>query len=332
MSEVSHRRVLRDEDGMRLDRWFRIHFPQVTFAYLNKLARTGQLRVAGKRVKPNARLAEGQEVRVPPLAFEARPADAPTTEAKPLTKEEKKLFQSMILHEDKDIYVLNKPAGLAVQGGTKTHRHVDGLLIGLGAELGERPRLVHRLDRETSGVLVIAKRRAVAAALGKLFATRTVRKIYWAGVKGVPKPPQGRIDIALIKAAGPDGDRVRAAEEHEEEAQRAVTHYSVIDKAPPVMAWMSLKPSTGRQHQLRAHMAHIGHPILGDDKYEGDKDLPAAIPNRLHLHARRIVFPHPRGGTVDVTAPLPPHMQETWALFGFDPQRYDEGPEEKGKK
>jgi 23S rRNA pseudouridine955/2504/2580 synthase len=333
MSEVTHRKVVRDEDGMRLDRWFRIHFPQVTFAYLNKLARTGQLRVEGRRVKPNARLAEGQEIRVPPLAFEARPADAPSTEAKPLTKDERKLFQSMILHEDKDIYVLNKPAGLAVQGGTKTHRHVDGLLIGLGAELGERPRLVHRLDRETSGVLVIAKRRAVAASLGKLFATRTVRKIYWAGVKGVPKPAQGRIDVALVKAAGPDGDRVRAAEADEEESQRAVTHYSVIDKAPPVLAWMSLKPSTGRQHQLRAHMAHIGHPILGDDKYEGDKDLPAAIPNRLHLHARRIVFPHPRGGTVDVTAPLPPHMLETWALFGFDPGRYDEGPpEEKEKK
>ena len=213
---------------------------------------------------------------------------------KPLTKDERKLFDSMILHEDKDIYVLNKPAGLAVQGGTKTHRHVDGLLIGLGAELGERPRLVHRLDRETSGVLVIAKRRAVAASLGKLFATRTVRKIYWAGVKGVPKPAQGKIDIALIKAAGPDGDRVRAAQADEEEAQRAVTHYSVIDKAPPVMAWMSLKPSTGRQHQLRAHMAHIGHPILGDDKYGGHEDLPAAIPNRLHLHARRIVFPHPQ--------------------------------------
>jgi 23S rRNA pseudouridine955/2504/2580 synthase len=332
MSEVTRRRVVRDEDGMRLDRWFRIHFPQVTFAYLNKLARTGQLRVEGKRVKPNARLGEGQEIRVPPLAFEARPADAPSTEAKPLTKDERKLFDSMILHEDKDIYVLNKPAGLAVQGGTKTHRHVDGLLMGLGAELGERPRLVHRLDRETSGVLVIAKRRAVAASLGKLFATRTVRKIYWAGVKGVPKPSQGKIDIALIKAAGPDGDRVRVAHADEGEAQRAVTHYSIIDKAPPVMAWMSLKPSTGRQHQLRAHMAHIGHPILGDDKYGGHEDLPAAIPNRLHLHARRIVFPHPRGGTVDVTAPLPPHMRETWALFGFDPQRYDEGPPSEDRK
>jgi 23S rRNA pseudouridine955/2504/2580 synthase len=330
MSEVSRRRVVRDEDGMRLDRWFRIHFPQVTFAYLNKLARTGQLRVEGRRVKPNARLAEGQEIRVPPLAFEARGADKPDSDVQPLTREERKLFKAMILHEDKDIYVLNKPAGLAVQGGTRTHRHVDGLLVGLGAELGERPRLVHRLDRDTSGVLVIAKRRAVAASLGKLFATRGVRKIYWAGVKGVPRPAQGKIDVALIKAAGPDGDRVRAAHS-DEEAQRAVTHYSTIDKAPPVLAWMSLKPSTGRQHQLRAHMAHIGHPILGDEKYGGDQELPAAIANRLHLHARRIVFPHPRGGTVDISAPLPPHMRETWALFGFNPDRYDDGPSEDRK-
>jgi 23S rRNA pseudouridine955/2504/2580 synthase len=326
MSEVTRRRVVRDEDGMRLDRWFHIHFPQVTFAHMNKLARTGQLRLDGKRVKLNVRLAEGQEIRVPPLAFEARPADAPVAKAKPLSKEERQLFAGMVIHEDKDIYVLNKPTGLAVQGGTKTYRHIDGLLIGLGVERDERPRLVHRLDRETSGVLVIAKRRAVAAALGKLFATRAVRKIYWAGVRGVPRPPQGKIDVPLIKSAGPSGDRVRAAVADEEDAQRAVTHYSVIDKAPPAIAWMSLKPSTGRQHQLRAHMAHIGHPILGDDKYGGDKDLPAAIANRLHLHARRIVFPHPRGGTVDVTAPLPPHMLETWALFGFDPGRYDEGP------
>ena len=200
----------------------------------------------------------------------------------------------MILHEDKDIYVLNKPAGLAVQGGTKTHRHIDGLLIGLGAELGERPRLVHRLDRETSGVLVIAKRRAVAASLGKLFATRTVRKIYWAGVKGVPKPAQGKIDIALIKAAGPDGDRVRVADADEEEARRAVTHYSVIDKAPPVLAWMSLKPSTGRQHQLRAHMAHIGHPLLGDPVYgrkRNTAECDDAFGQRVHqLHLLVVVL------------------------------------------
>jgi 23S rRNA pseudouridine955/2504/2580 synthase len=324
MANVTRRIVSSDEEGMRLDRWFRVHYPQVTFAHLNKLVRTGQLRIDGRRAKPSTRLEEGQELRIPPLAFEERPADKADTGVVPLTLEERKVFDDMVIHEDNDLFVLNKPPGLAVQGGTKTHRHVDGLLIGLASELGERPRLVHRLDRETSGVLVIAKRRAVAAALGKLFATRSVRKIYWAAVRGVPKPLQGKVDVPLLKATGPEGDRVRAAEKGEDSAQRAVTHYSVIDKAPPIISWVSLKPSTGRQHQLRAHMAHIGHPIIGDDKYGGDKDLPADIPNKLHLHARRIVFPHPRGGTVDVTAPLPAHMRETWSLFGFDPDRYDD--------
>jgi 23S rRNA pseudouridine955/2504/2580 synthase len=322
MSEVKRHIVSADEDGMRLDRWFKLHYPQVTFAYLNKLARTGQIRLEGRRAKTNTRLESRQELRVPPLAFDRRPADAPETHVKPLTKTERALFDSMILHEDNDLYVLNKPPGLAVQGGSKTHRHIDGLLLGLGVELGERPRLVHRLDRDTSGVLVIAKRRAVASAMGKLFATRAVKKTYWAAVKGVPKPLQGRIDVPLTKARGPEGDRVRAGEE-DEEAQHAVTHYAVIDKAPPIAAWVSLKPVTGRQHQLRAHMAHLGTPILGDEKYHGDKDLPEGIENRLHLHARRIVFPHPRDGLVDISAPLPKHMRETWMLFGFDPDRYE---------
>jgi len=325
MSEVKRHVVTAEEDGMRLDRWFRLHFPQVTFAYLNKLTRTGQVRVAGARARTSTRLVAEQEIRVPPLAFDTRPADLPKADVKPLTPQERRLFQSMVLHEDGDIYVLNKPAGLAVQGGSKTHHHLDGLLMGLGAELKERPLLVHRLDRDTSGVIVIAKRRAVAAALGKLFATRGVKKTYWALVKGVPKPAQGRIEVALIKAKGPEGDRMRASQAGEEEdEQRAVTFYSVIDKAPPVAAWVSLKPVTGRQHQLRAHMAHIGTPILGDEKYGGQEGMPEELAQRLHLHARRIVFPHPRGGTVDVSAPVPEHMRQGFALFGFDDDRYPE--------
>ena len=325
MSDVKRHMVSADEDGMRLDRWFRVHFPQVTFAYLNKLTRTGQVRVGAGRVKTSTRLAEGQEVRVPPLAFDARPADLPKDHIPPLTRAERELFQSMVLHEDKDIYVLNKPAGFAVQGGTKTHRHLDGLLMGLGVELKERPLLVHRLDRDTSGVIVVARRRAVAAALGKLFATRAVKKTYWAVVKGVPTPTQGRIDVALLKAKGPDGDRMRApeTEDEAEDSQKAVTHYNAIDRAGRIAAWMSLKPSTGRQHQLRAHMAHIGTPILGDNKYGGDTGVPEGAGPGLHLHARRIVFPHPRGGTVDVSAPLPKHMMQTFALLGFDAARFD---------
>jgi 23S rRNA pseudouridine955/2504/2580 synthase len=329
VAEVTRHIVAREEEGMRLDRWFRIHLPQVNFAYLNKLTRSGQVRVEGGRARTNTRLAEGQEIRVPPLNFEKRSADEPAAEIKPLSKADRALLKSMTIYEDKDLIILNKPPGLAVQGGTGTHRHLDGMLESLGLELGERPRLVHRLDRDTSGVIVIAKRRAIAAALGKLFATRTVKKTYWAAVRGVPTPLQGKVDVALIKAKGPRGDQVRPSEEGEEEdAQRAVTHYSVIDRAPPVLAWVSLKPVTGRQHQLRAHMAHIGTPIAGDEKYHGDKDLPASIARKLHLHARRIVFPHPRDRkAVDVTAPLPPHMRETFQLFGFNAERYDEREE-----
>ncbi len=325
MNEVKRHEVSTEEDGMRLDRWFKVHFPQVTFAYLNKLTRTGQVRVGAGRCKTNSRLSAGDEIRIPPLAFDKRPADTPKADVSPLTREERKLFDSMVIHEDKDLYVLNKPCGFAVQGGTKTFRHLDGLLMGLGAELGERPLLVHRLDRDTSGVIVVAKRRAVAAALGKLFATRNVKKTYWAIVKGVPSPPQGKIEVALIKARGPDGDRMRASREGEEDdEQNAVTQYAVIDKASNVAAWLSLKPVTGRQHQLRAHAAHIGTPILGDNKYGGDSDLPDDVPNKLHLHARRIIFPHPRTGIIDITAPLPDHMLKTFGIFGFDAARFDD--------
>ena len=326
MSEVKRHVVTADEAGMRLDRWFKVHFPQVTFAYLNKLTRTGQVRVAGARAKTSTRLEAEQEIRVPPLAFDTRPADLPKGEVKPLSPQERRLFDSMVLHEDRDIFVLNKPAGLAVQGGSKTHHHLDGLLMGLGAERGERPLLVHRLDRDTSGIIVIAKRRAIAAALGKLFATRAVKKTYWAMVKGVPKPAQGRIEVALIKAKGPEGDRMRASQPGEEDdEQRAVTFYSVLDKAPPVTSWVSLKPVTGRQHQLRAHMAHIGTPIMGDEKYGGLANMPEGMDEKLHLHARRIVFPHPREGVIDISAPLPDHMLRSFAMFGFDPNRFEEG-------
>jgi 23S rRNA pseudouridine955/2504/2580 synthase len=325
MAEVKRHTVSADEEGMRLDRWFKVHFPQVTFAYLNKLTRTGQVRVGAGRVKTNTRLKAGDEVRVPPLAFEKRPADTPKEDVAPLTKEERKFFQSMILHEDKDIFVLNKPSGFAVQGGTKTFQHLDGLLMGLAHELGERPLLIHRLDRDTSGVMVVAKRRAIASSLGTLFASRNVQKTYWAVVKGVPKPQQGKIDVALIKAKGPEGDRMRASREGEEDdEQRAITSYSVIDKAGKVASWLSLKPMTGRQHQLRAHTAHIGTPILGDNKYNGDNDLPEGVQNLLHLHARRLVLPHPRGGTVDISAPLSVHMLHTFELLGFDPNRFED--------
>ena len=314
MAGVETKEVGRDEDGMRLDRWFKAHYADLPHSRLEKLLRTGQVRVDGGRAKASTRLEAGQTVRVPPL-----PDLAPMPPKQALSKADRALLASMILYEDDDIMVLNKPPGLAVQGGSKTTQHLDRLLEGLGDGPETRPRLVHRLDRDTSGVLVVAKRRSVAAKLGRAFQTRSVRKIYWALVKGVPKPPQGKIEAALVKAAGPEGDRVRKARPGEQErAQSAVTYYSVVDRAGQAVSFVSLKPVTGRQHQLRAHMAILGYPILGDEKYRGNIDVPEGIDNALHLHARRISFPHPSGeGIVDVTAPLPPHMARGFGAFGF---------------
>ena len=308
---------------MRLDRWFKTHYAALPHSRLEKLLRTGQVRVDGGRAKASTRLATGQSVRVPPLPDVAPPPGP----KKALSKADRDFLASITLYEDDDLLVLNKPPGLAVQGGTKTTQHIDRLLEGLGDGPETRPRLVHRLDRDTSGVLVIAKRRAVAAKLGRAFQTRSVRKIYWALVNGVPKPPQGKIEAALVKAAGPEGDRVRKARAGEQDrAQSAVTHYAVMDRAGQKAALVSLKPVTGRQHQLRAHMAIIGHPILGDEKYPSRSEFPEGIEKKLYLLARRISFPHPSGeGVVDVTAPLPPHMEQAFNLFGFEVREPDGG-------
>lgn len=310
---------------MRLDRWFKTHYAALPHSRLEKLLRTGQVRVDGGRVKASTRLEAGQSIRVPPLP-DAPPPPGPK---KTISKTDRAFLKSITLYEDDDLLILNKPAGLAVQGGSKTARHIDGLLEGLAGELGggssTRPRLVHRLDRDTSGVLVVAKRRSIAAKLGRAFQTRSVRKIYWALVNGVPRPAQGKVDAALVKAMGPGGERVRKARPGEQEqAQSALTHYAVIDRAAQEVALMSLKPVTGRQHQLRAHMAILGHPILGDEKYPSEEELADSLERRLHLHARRIAFPHPSGqGTVDVTAPLPPHMERAFEAFGFSPKGGD---------
>ncbi len=321
-------RVKRDETGLRLDRWFKIHFPDVTHGFLQKLLRSGQVRVNSKRVESNVRLESGQEIRVPKVARH-KPGEAKdglrhksTTE---ISQSDRDAIMAMILFEDEDVLVLNKPFGLAVQGGSGTRRHLDGLLAGMADHFGDRPRLVHRLDRDTTGVLLVAKHRDAAAKLGRIFQTRSAAKTYWALVNGVPKPTQGKIEAALVKASGPDGDRVRKAQPGEQEvAMHATTHYSVIERVGQKFAWLSLKPVTGRQHQLRAHMAMIGHPIVGDNKYEGDKNLPENLEPRLHLHARRLIIPHPRQGKakLDITAPLPDHMAATWDMMGLDQNRF----------
>jgi 23S rRNA pseudouridine955/2504/2580 synthase len=319
--------VKSSEAGIRLDRWFRVHFPDVGYAYLQKLLRTGQIRVDSRRVEANERLEAGARVRVPKVVRQEKKPAAPTVKSPlGLSKADRSRIEHMILYEDDHVLVLNKPFGLAVQGGTGTKRHIDGMLAGMADRFGDRPRLVHRLDRDTTGVLLVAKHRDAAAKLGRLFQTRSAAKTYWALVKGVPKPHQGKVEAPLVKAAGPDGDRVRKALPGEQEvAMHATTHYSLIDRVASKAAWMSLKPVTGRQHQLRAHMALIGHPIVGDNKYGGDKNTPAEqIEDKLHLHARRLVLPHPySGGKIDVTAPLPEHMKKTWELLGLDAERYE---------
>ncbi|MCB1511631.1 MAG: RluA family pseudouridine synthase [Hyphomicrobiaceae bacterium] len=318
--------VAKDEDGLRLDRWFKIHYPDLTYGHLQKLLRSGQIRVASKRAQSNTRLEKGQEIRVPRAVREPAAA-APSLKPPPgLSKADRRFIEDCILYEDEAVLVLNKPFGIAVQGGTGTKRHIDGLLEGMSDRFGGRPRLVHRLDRDTTGVLLVAKTRDAAAKLGRIFQTRSAAKTYWALVKGVPRPAQGKVEAALVKASGPDGDKVRKAQPGEQDrAMHATTHYSVIERVANKMAWVSLKPVTGRQHQLRAHMALIGHPIVGDAKYDGHLDLAQdEIEAKLHLHARRLILPHPDGsGKIDVTAPMPTHMLQTWATLGLEANRYE---------
>jgi 23S rRNA pseudouridine955/2504/2580 synthase len=323
--------VTPDESGMRVDRFFEARYPGLSFSHIQRIIRKGEVRVNGKRTEPKARLAAGQSVRVPPLSLEQ---PAPREDA-PAAQKDRAFLKSITLFEDDDVLVLNKPMGLAVQGGSGTTRHLDGMLGALRGSHpdAQRPRLVHRLDKDTAGCLLVAKTRFAASALAKTFRSRSARKIYWALVAGVPRPHQGRISTYLTKQEVEEDSFMRVAQHGEKDAVHAVTYYAVVETSAQKLAWVSLKPVTGRTHQLRAHMAHVGHPIVGDPKYFNIEnwEMPGGIQNRLHLLARRIVVPHPRGGKIDVSAPLPPHMQQSWNLLGFDAARYDpivEAPEE----
>jgi 23S rRNA pseudouridine955/2504/2580 synthase len=323
--------VTADESGMRLDRFFEARFPNLSFSHIQRIIRKGEVRVNGKRADPKDRLETGQAVRIPPLKLE-QPKPRLDTEADEKTRA---FLKSITLYEDADVLVLNKPMGLAVQGGSGTLKHVDGMLEVLrpSGRDAQRPRLVHRLDKDTAGCLLVAKTRFAASALAKNFRARSTRKIYWAVVAGVPKPRQGRISTFLAKEEREEESIMRVAQHGQEGASHAITYYAVVDTAGTTLSWVSLKPVTGRTHQLRAHMAHVGHPIVGDPKYFSKENwqLPGGIQNRLHLLARRIVVPHPRGGVIDVTAPLPPHMAQSWNLLGFDAGRFDpivDAPEE----
>jgi 23S rRNA pseudouridine955/2504/2580 synthase len=314
--------VTADEANMRVDRFLEARFPSLSFSHIQRIVRKGELRVNGKRADSKDRLSEGDRVRIPPLKLDTPKTAAGLSEAEIRIRDE---LQKMVLFEDADIMVLNKPAGLAVQGGSGLSRHVDAMLETMRDAKGQRPRLVHRLDRETAGCLLVAKTRFAATALTGAFRHRSARKIYWALVAGVPKPKQGRISTYLAKEENEEDSIMRIAAHGDEGASHAVTYYAVVETSAQKLAWVSLKPVTGRTHQLRAHMAHINHAIVGDPKYFNKENwqLPGGLQKRLHLLARRIVIPHPRGGVIDVSAPLPPHMLQSWNLLGLEADRFD---------
>lgn len=316
---VTTRAVLDDELDLRLDRWFRRHYPALTQGAIQKMCRTGQVRVDGKRVEGATRLAPGQSVRIPPLRLDP----LPEIKVQPVDPKARRELDAMVLFEDDYLLVLNKPAGLPSQGGTGIARHLDGMLEAYRGP-GGRPRLVHRLDRDTTGVIVVARTAGVAAKLAAGFRTRAVEKTYWAVVAGRPVPVEGRIDLPLVKLDGPGGERMGLAKPGDKEVARAYTDYRTLDHAARKLAWLELRPLTGRTHQLRVHCASLGTPILGDYAYgerrENNRNsaIVENLSEQLHLHARRLVVPHPDGGMLTVEAGLPAHMAETFRDLGFD--------------
>lgn len=307
--------IVGESDGLlRLDRWFRRHYPGLTHGRLEQLLRLGRIRVDGKRAKAGERVSPGMEIRVPDEAS-VRGAPLITTPSR-VRPQDAAMLRDCVIHRDEHAIVLNKPAGLAVQGGTNTERHIDGLLDALRFDGAERPRLVHRLDKDTSGVLLIARSAAAAAFFTRAFRDKAARKIYWAVVSGVPTPAQGRIDLALAKRGGRGRERVHA---DDATGKDAVTYYRVLDHAGSRASFLALLPLTGRTHQLRAHCAALGTPILGDGKYGGAAaHLPGGVAaHRLGLHAASIDMPHPAGGRLRLSAPPPSHIEQMLEFFGF---------------
>lgn len=324
MASVVNKIVESDEDGMRLDRWFKTHYSGLGFGQLQKLLRSGQIRVDGKRAKSDTRITKDQSIRIPPNVSGLSDdviGGGKLTSNTIRDKHDEEVLKAMLIYEDPKLFVFNKPAGLAVQGGSGVSRHVDKMLESLRNKKGEKPRLVHRLDRDTSGVLVVARTKGAAAELTKAFRHRNTDKIYWALLRGVPSPYVGKISTWMVKERTPDGDKMRVCKHGVPDAVHAVTQYRVIEKAGNNLSWVEFQPVTGRTHQLRVHASHIDNPIIGDPKYFDVENwqLPGGIQKKLHLHASRIRIPHPSNeGLLDVTAPLPPHMVQSWNLLGFD--------------
>jgi len=307
--EVRTLYVADGEDGVRLDRWFKRRWPHLNHIQIQKLVRSGQIRVDGARAKADSRLTAGAQIRVPPLPS----AGAAEQEKASISPRDAAYAKSLVLYEDEDVLALNKPVGLAVQGGTKTTHHIDRLLSAWGEGL-DRPRLVHRLDRDTSGVLLLGKSPGAAAKLAGAFAHRKAQKTYWAIVAGAPKPPEG------------DRELMQPAEPKEFGAQPAHTEYVTVSRAAHRATWMALRPLTGRTHQLRAHMKAIGHSIVGDPKYNDEKSIELSEGLKLQLHARRVSLPHPGGGLLVVEAPISAEMKAGFSRFGFDEHEAEAEP------
>ncbi len=320
MREVRTLYVDRGEEGVRLDRWFKRRWPHLTHVQLQKLIRSGQVRVDGGRAKPDTRLSAGSQVRVPPL-----PDAPPKEERAGISGRDAAYARSLVIYEDEEVLALNKPSGLAVQGGTKTTKHVDRLLSAWGEGL-ERPRLVHRLDRDTSGVLVLGKTPGAAAKLAGAFARRRAQKVYWALVAGNPRPGEGVLELPLAKKGVGDREMMVPAEPKDPRAETAETEFVTLARAGPKAAWMALWPHTGRTHQLRAHMLAIGHPILGDPKYRTEASAELSGELKLQLHARRLTLPHPSRGTLVLEAPIGPEMKAGFERFGFTEHEADPEP------
>ncbi len=324
-----------DDDGIRLDRWFKRHLPETSFTTVAKWARTGQLRVDGARATPGDRLQAGQQLRVPPEeaprpAAASAPGAPKAAKPSPVLSDDQIAFaRELVIHQDAQALVINKPPGLATQGGTKTHEHVDGLLDALQFDADSRPRLVHRLDKDTSGALLLARTARAAASFAKSFSSRTARKTYWALVVGVPSITDGMIELPIGKQPGTGGEKMHV---DEAEGSPARTRYRVIERAGNRACFVELTPYTGRTHQLRVHLNAIGHPIVGDGKYGGPAAfLSGNISRKMHLHARRIRVDHPDGGRIDVTADLPKHIADSLASLGFDPAAGDALPQDEDR-
>ena len=316
-----------DDDGIRLDRWFKRHHPNVSHILLQKLLRKGEVRLDGKRADTSTRIAAGQSIRLPPQVVHAKAPEKPQRETDkpaphPLATRDMGSLADRILYMDKQVIVIDKPPGLATQGGSGLTKHVDGMLDSLQYEKPDRPRLVHRLDRDTSGVLMIARTATAASGLAASLSLRDTSKVYWALTRGVPKQKRGVIKAALAKEGGhgPHGRDERMTVSDDDDAKEALTEYAVMATAGTEFAWVAARPITGRTHQIRVHLASLGTPIVGDFKYGGTDARPRGdIADKLHLHARSIDIGRPDGNRLQVTAPLPPHMRKSWQTLGFDP-------------